>query len=249
MSLPHKTQYMYYPRRSGHFTKVKVPTSCFAFLRGVVSFVWQQNEVVHFSVCATSVAHTFLFLGEKEMKKLTTKKESKSTKIVNTIENVTNEDTTTAVEETFKIMKEEYGEYKLTKKMKKELAEELGADKETVNGWEKLSDVLDHVDIAVLAKKHPEAIGKVAKGIASVVGCVFPAVGIVANAVPDKIVPKAIEVAGFLTPEHLLNMVAKGQAKRIKKKQEAVENNEKLIEIVEAEEVEVIETAQINADE
>ena len=47
---------------------VKMPTSIFAFLWRKQAFCVVAKEVVHFSVCAISIAHTFYFIGERNMK-------------------------------------------------------------------------------------------------------------------------------------------------------------------------------------
>lgn len=117
------------------------------------------------------------------------------------------------------MLKQEYGEYQLTATMRKQLAEELGEDQAVVDTWQSIVDVLDHIDMVELAKKHPEAIGKATKTIVSVVSIFFPAAR-AADLVPQEFAAKLVGAAGMLTPEHLLNIIAKKQVEKNKKKLE-----------------------------
>lgn len=118
------------------------------------------------------------------------------------------------------VVRKEYGDFKLTKGMKKKLAKELGEPEETVDAWQKVGDVLDHIDVAVLAKKHPEAIGKVAGMIIAVLSCFFPAVGAIGGQMPGEFLAKLVEFAGLLTPEHIANIIVKNQIERKQRKKE-----------------------------
>lgn len=115
------------------------------------------------------------------------------------------------------IIKEEYGDYKLTQEMRQQLAEELGESEECAKGWQNIVDILDHIDLNELAKKHPERIGKVSKTIAGIIGSFCPVVGLTAIA-PDSTHAKFVSLVGALTPEHLLNAFAKSQVQRKKAK-------------------------------
>lgn len=130
------------------------------------------------------------------------------------VSQINNQEYIDAMQKTITIMKEEYGDFKLTKKMRKQLQEELGETQETVNGWQTVVDVLDHIDMTELAKKHPEEIGKAAKTIASFIGNVFPIVKIIGNALPEDFAAKIIEFAGMATPEHIINTIGKKQLQK-----------------------------------
>ena len=53
------------------------------------------------------------------------------------------------------VMKEEYSDYKLTKEMRQQLQNELNVTDETASNWQSVVDVLDHIDLTELARKHP----------------------------------------------------------------------------------------------
>jgi F420-0:gamma-glutamyl ligase-like protein len=148
-------------------------------------------------------------------------------KAIDITEQVANENTITAVEEAIDIVKKEYGDYTVSEEMRKELEKELGVDEDVAKGWKKVSDILDHIDIYEIAKKHPEGLGKVARGIGSIVGLFISPVGRIADRLPDEAAAKIVGFAGFLAPEHLLNMIAKDQVKRAKKKKENQKKAEK----------------------
>ena len=115
-------------------------------------------------------------------------------------------------------VKEEIGDYKLTREMRKNAAKELGVDEETASGWQKMVDVLDHIDTVELAKKHPEKINKGLKVASQIAGTFFAPVGKIGDWMPEKAGAKAVEIAGSLTPEHLLNTYAKHRIKKEKEK-------------------------------
>lgn len=108
-------------------------------------------------------------------------------------------------------MKEEYSDYKLTKEMRQQLQKELNVTDETASNWQSVVDVLDHIDLTELARKHPEEIGKAAKTITSIVGCVFAPVGVAGNLIPEDAAAKIIEYSGMLLPTHIVNRIAKKQ--------------------------------------
>lgn len=139
---------------------------------------------------------------------------------------------TEALQAAVDTIRDEYKDYKLTKQQKDELAAELGVEKKTVDGWQTVSDVLDHIDLVQIAKKHPEAIGKVSKGIARVIGTFVPAVNLAATA-PDRAHAKVLEIAGLATPEHLLNVIAKRQVEKKRKKAEAATEEKYVLETAE----------------
>lgn len=109
------------------------------------------------------------------------------------------------------VIKEEYNDYKLTKEMRQQLQEELNVSVETANNWQSVVDVLDHIDLTELAKKHPEEIGKATKTITSIVGCVFAPVGIAGNLVSEEAAAKIVEYSGMLLPTHIVNKIVKKQ--------------------------------------
>ena len=134
-------------------------------------------------------------------------------------QSIATEESFDALNTTLDIIKEEYGDYTLTQEMRQELAKELGESEECAKGWQKVADILDHVDMNELAKKHPEKVAKVSKAAAGIIGAFFPVAARVANA-PDDFHAKIVGFAGALTPEHLINLFAKSQIKRKKAKQE-----------------------------
>ncbi len=147
---------------------------------------------------------------------------------VQVVEELSTENAVKSMEETINIVRQEYGNYKITQKMREELKEELGVDAEVANGWEKVSDIFDHIDIYELVKRHPEAMGKVARWVASIVGMFFGPVGTVAHNIPDELAAKIVGFAGLLTPEHWMNVIAKAQVHKAneKRKQELLELEE-----------------------
>ncbi len=152
------------------------------------------------------------------MKKDNALARQKQEKVVDITAQLTKDETLESLEETINFVRQEYGEYEVTPKMREELQNELEVDAEIAKGWKKVTDILDHIDLCELAKKHPEAIGKIGRGVASIIGFFVGPVGTVANKVPHKITAKVVEFAGFLTPEHILNIIAKSQIKRARKK-------------------------------
>ncbi len=168
-------------------------------------------------------------------------------KTMHVVEQLATEDTLQSMEDTINIVRQEYGNYKITKEMRKELEKEFGVDSTVSNGWEKVSDILDHIDVYEVVKRHPEAMGKVARSIASVIGLFFGPVGTIAHNIPDELAAKIIGFAGILTPEHWLNVIAKAQVNRTieNRKQELLEleeqfktaENEKLLIVVYQDEV------------
>ena len=137
----------------------------------------------------------------------------------NMIQNIVTEDSISALDSALDVVKKEYGNFKLTKKMRHEFAKELGETEETADSWQTVVDILDHIDINELAKKHPEAIGKVSKTIINIVSFFCPAVS-TAKIVPDEFLIKIVECADVLTPEHLINIIAKKQVEKNKAKRE-----------------------------
>lgn len=153
------------------------------------------------------------------MAKNNTLAQQKQEKIIDITEQLSTEETIDAIEGTIALFKEEYGNYMVTKEMREELQKELGVDEETANGWEKMSDILNHIDVYELAKRHPETVGQIARGIASVIGNFFsPIAGKVAERIPDELAAKIVGFAGLLAPEHILNVVAKDQLNRARER-------------------------------
>lgn len=130
------------------------------------------------------------------------------------LENATNKETVNALQDIVSVIKEEYNDYQLTKEMRLQIQKELNVSEETVNSWQTIVDVLDHIDITELARKHPEEIGKTAKTITSIIGCVFAPVGIVGNMIPEDSAAKIIEYSGMLLPSHIVNTIAKKQLEK-----------------------------------
>lgn len=140
--------------------------------------------------------------------KFTLLKKSSTQSAINTAqkeENVEN------FQQIISVMKEEYSDYKLTKEMRQQLQNELNVTDETASNWQSVVDVLDHIDLTELARKHPEEIGKAAKTITSIVGCVFAPVGVAGNLIPEDAAAKIIEYSGMLLPTHIVNRIAKKQ--------------------------------------
>ncbi len=152
------------------------------------------------------------------MKKNNVLSQEKQNKIVNITEQLSTEESIQSMKETINIVRQEYGNYKITKEMQKELEKELGVDATVSNGWEKISDILDHIDIYEVVKRHPEEMGKAARGVASVIGLFFGPVGTVAHNIPDELAAKIVGFSGLLTPEHWLNVIAKSQLNRATEK-------------------------------
>lgn len=135
------------------------------------------------------------------------------------LQNIVNEDSFNALGSAIEVVKKEYGDFMLTNEMRVELAKELGVSEECADGWQRVVDVLDHIDINELAKKHPEAIGKISKTIMGIITYIFPAVSVV-NFVPEDFLAKFVEFAGVLTPEHLVKIFAQKQVEKNKAKRE-----------------------------
>ena len=135
------------------------------------------------------------------------------------VQNIVTEESINALSTALDVVKKEYGDYKLTKEMRYELANELGESEECADGWQTVVDILNHIDINELAKKHPEKIGKVSKTIINIISSFCPALSF-ANVVPEDFLAKLVEFAGILTPEHLVNIFAKKQVERNKAKRE-----------------------------
>lgn len=133
------------------------------------------------------------------------------------VRNVVTEDSINALGSAMEIVKREYGDFKLTNEMRQALANELGEPEEYVDNWQKVVDVLDHIDINELAKKHPEKIGQISKAVVGIIACICPAAG-VATIIPEEFLVKTVEFAGILTPEHLIKILAKKQIEKNKTK-------------------------------
>lgn len=131
------------------------------------------------------------------------------------IQNIVTTESIDALSSALDVVKKEYGDYKLSKEMRMELAQELDESEECTDGWQTVVDILNHIDINELAKKHPENIGKVSKTVVSIISCIFPSVSF-ATIVPEDFLAKMVEFAGVLTPEHLVNILAKMQIEKNK---------------------------------
>ena len=132
---------------------------------------------------------------------------------------VLSEESIGALNSAFDVIKKEYGDFKLTQEMRQNLANELGETAESADGWQTVAEILDHIDINELAKKHPDAIGKISKVVLGIV-CTFVPAASAAQFVSEDFLVKLIEYAGILTPEHLVNILVKKQAKKSKAKRE-----------------------------
>lgn len=130
-----------------------------------------------------------------------------------------NDDSVKAFEETIEILRKEYGDRELTKEMRKELQIGLGKDAQIASNWQKFSDILDGIDLYTLAEKNPETVCNMARTAASIVGTFFPVVNVVKDRIPDESIARIVQLASYLTPEHLLNMAVK---KRIEMEQTAI---------------------------
>lgn len=135
------------------------------------------------------------------------------------VQTVVTEDSIQALNIAMSVVKKEYGEFKLTQDMRQNLAKELGVSEESADGWQTVVDILDHIDLHELAKKHPDKIGMVSKTIVGIITCFFPAASVAALA-PEDFLAKMVEFAGILTPEHLVKIFAQKQIERNKEKRE-----------------------------
>lgn len=135
------------------------------------------------------------------------------------MQTVVTEDSIQALSTAMSVVKKEYGDFKLTQEMRRELARELGESEESADGWQTVVDILDHIDLNELAKKHPEKIGSIIKIIVSIIACIFPALSRV-TIVPEEFLAKFVEFAGILTPEHLMKIFAQKQVEKNKEKRE-----------------------------
>lgn len=115
-------------------------------------------------------------------------------------------------------VKEEVADYKLTREMRTQAMQEFGVDEATVNGWQTVSDLMDHLDLVELAKRHPEEINRTIASVLSFLSFI-PVVGAlhrVIEKLPDSVLPKLVQTVGLLSPEHILNVISK---KRLEKKE------------------------------
>ena len=106
---------------------------------------------------------------------------------------------------------------KLSIKTKKELAKELNVDEKTTMNWKIVSDLFSFVDIATLAKEHPNEISNTFKVIINALGSfltVFKFIAPIANKLPKEKFAKLIEWLSIPTPEHLVHVVAEKQANK-----------------------------------
>lgn len=140
----------------------------------------------------------------------------------NIMQNLVTDDSLNTLNTAIDIVKKEYGDYKLTREMRQAMAEELGVSNECADRWQKVADILDHVDMNELAKRHPEAIGKVSKSIVGIIACIFPAARF-AETVSEDYLAKIVEFAGILSPEHLANIYIKKHIEKSKAKSERAE--------------------------
>lgn len=122
------------------------------------------------------------------------------------------------------ILKEKIGEEKLSREMRNQLKQDLGVDEETANGWQKTADVLKYVDLCELVRTNPELINHLVKGVVSVLSNIFPVLAFL-KFIPASVVTKTIEWSTFLTPEHILHLIANNQAE---KKQQRQKENERI---------------------
>lgn len=191
----------------------------FYLLWGFLLYDIIRTDNTNFAKITSSViqeTYTFLEMkGEKTMGKAIVKTQKKE----NLMQNIVTEDSISALGSAMDIVKREYGDFKITKEMRQVLATELGETEEYVDNWQKVVDILDHIDINELAKKHPEKIGMVSKTIVGIITCIYPAAA-VATIIPEDFLAKTVEFAGILTPEHLINILAKKQVEKNKAKRE-----------------------------
>lgn len=141
------------------------------------------------------------------------------TQAVQVVEQIGTEEAADTLTSAVKIVQEEYGDFKLSKSMKMKLAQDLNESEEVIDGWQRVSDVLDHIDMVALAQRHPEAIGKIAGTIVSVLSLFYPVVGTVGMLMPQEFLTKVVEFSGMLTPEHIANIIVKKQIERKKRRQ------------------------------
>ena len=125
--------------------------------------------------------------------------------------------------DSLELVKKEFGDFKITRLQRKQLAKDIGVEENEINTWQTVADVLDHIDIVELAKKHPEVVRKIIKGIAFIVGIFVPVVEKAVqtlDATSDKTLVKAVEIVGYITPTHIANKIAKKQAQKCKNTKE-----------------------------
>lgn len=135
-----------------------------------------------------------------------------------------------AVDDIMGAIQKEVDDYKLTKEMRKKIIDETGADEATVNKWQTVADVIQHVDTVELAKKHPGATASAVKVAATVIGiCIPPALPVTAvvAVLPQNVAAKIVQYAGMATPEHIVHTIAKRQAEKKRAKLLALPEGQK----------------------
>lgn len=115
------------------------------------------------------------------------------------------------VETIFSVFAKEAQEFKLDLDRKKFLREELRLKDVDLNSWQNAADIIRHLDLYELNRKHPQA----AKNTLVTVLSIFPPTAIVAglcNTVPDETLSKILGFSLMASPDHLINMLVMHRA-------------------------------------
>ena len=111
----------------------------------------------------------------------------------------------------FGVFAQESQEFKLDQERKRFLREELHLQDVDLNSWQNAADIIRHLDLYELNRKHPQA----AKNTLVTVLSIFPPTAIVAglcSAVPDETLSKILGFSLIASPDHLVNMLVTHRA-------------------------------------
>ena len=115
------------------------------------------------------------------------------------------------VETIFGVFAKEAQEFKLDLERRKFLRDELKLKDVDLNSWQNAADIVRHLDLYELNRKHPQA----AKNTLVTVLSAFPPTAIVAglcNTVPDETLSKILGFSLMASPDHLINMLVTHRA-------------------------------------
>ena len=111
----------------------------------------------------------------------------------------------------FGVFAQESQEFKLDQERKRFLREELHLQDVDLNSWQNAADIIRHLDLYELNRKHPQA----AKNTLVTVLSIFPPTKIVAglcDTVPDETLSKILGFSLIASPDHLVNMLVTHRA-------------------------------------
>ncbi len=111
----------------------------------------------------------------------------------------------------FGVFAQESQEFKLDQERKRFLREELHLQDVDLNSWQNAADIIRHLDLYELNRKHPQA----AKNMLVTVLSIFPPTKIVAglcDTVPDETLSKILGFSLIASPDHLVNMLVTHRA-------------------------------------